>query len=303
MRTLLVLSASFLFLACSSTSATHQESSRQAVRAGSAAAPGQASPFPLFPAANGELVLEWGEGESAPSVLELVKRYGELTGQSIVFDPRHPNETKQLLESQRIPLDRGTRVAARDVQTFVEALLAGSVMWSPGPTEQPRTLFVYSLKAPSRSYVRESTVQITSDQIESARVHPAVMFTTVIELPDTDVRMLSNSMRSMIIDPNLMTLVPAGTGSLLLTAPGTQLADIAKQLFAVDAAQNSPGPATVYEFIRLQKAEAQQIGPLANEAFPDATIRPYAPENALLIICREHEWPALKRLVAQLDAE
>lgn len=303
MRTPLVLSTFLLLLACSSSSGSREQSNRPVERYASADAGELGSPFPLFPPAKGELVLEWTEAEGPPSVLDLIQRYAELTGQSLIFDPRYPGETRQLLEDQRVPLDRGTRVAARDVQLFVESLLAGSVMWSPGMTEQPRTVFVCSLKSPARNYVRESTIQITSDQIELARAHPAVAFTTVLELPNTDVRTLSNSMRSMIIDPNLLTIIPAGKGSMVLTAPGAQLADMAKTLIAIDAAQNSPGPATVYEFIRLQKAEAQQIGPLANEAFPDATIRPYVPENALLIVCSKHEWPDLQRLVAQLDAE
>jgi len=59
--------------------------------------------------------------------------------------------------------------------------------------------------------------------------------TTVLDLENTDVRTLSNSMRTMFTDQSTQQIIPIGnSNSLLITANGAELASLAKMLRLVD---------------------------------------------------------------------
>ena len=60
---------------------------------------------------------------------------------------------------------------------------------------------------------------------------------TVLNLPNTDVRTLSNSLRTMLTDANTQQIIPLGnSNSVLLSGFGSNVAALAKMLQFVDEA-------------------------------------------------------------------
>jgi hypothetical protein len=61
--------------------------------------------------------------------------------------------------------------------------------------------------------------------------------TTILDLPNTDVRNLSNSVRTMFTDANTQQIIPVGTSdSLIVTGFGSQVAAVVEMLRLVDEA-------------------------------------------------------------------
>jgi hypothetical protein len=258
--------------------------------------------FPLFPPASGDLELA-GPEEGTPSMLDLVLRYGELTGQVIGFSPSGSYETRKLMASDPVPFEGPVRVPAAEVQRFVETLLADNYVLTIGHSQEPRIVFVYSLKTPARSMVRSQAISVPLEALAEVRAHPAVLFTTLVELPHSDVRTLSNSLRSLIVDPNLLTIIPLGGHSLLVSGRGSEIASLVEHLLAIDAEQAPSSPAPVRELVRLSHADAEHIAPLVREVFPTAKIQPYGRLNALVIACPKAMLAEIQDLIALLDSE
>ena len=64
-----------------------------------------------------------------------------------------------------------------------------------------------------------------------------MIFRMAVHLPNTDVRQLSNSMRTLITDTNVQQMMPAGSSnSLVLIGTGQFLADTVSMFLAIDAA-------------------------------------------------------------------
>ena len=65
--------------------------------------------------------------------------------------------------------------------------------------------------------------------------HPAVLITTMIELPSTDVRTISNSMRGLLSDTITQQIIPVGnTNSLVLGGSGASIANLVTVLRECD---------------------------------------------------------------------
>jgi hypothetical protein len=96
---------------------------------------------------------------------------------------------------------------------------------------------VESLYTVARVLVRMDARYVDVGSIELCERRPATLFQTLLTLPHTDVRTLSNSMRSLVVDPNTFQVIPLGTShSLILQGFGRQLADQVRMLRQVDAA-------------------------------------------------------------------
>lgn len=298
---LCVLGSLILFSACSSTVEVRRpaQASSRTVRADRVA---ESRPlFPLFPPASGDLVLESPASGGAPSMLDLVLRYGELTGQTIAYSPQFAEQTRAMLAADKLPIENLTRVPAAEVQSFVESMLTGEYLLSLGSTETPRVVFVHALNSPARSFMRTQSITLPSADVDKARAHPTVLFTTLVELPRTDVRTLSNSMRPLIFDPNLLTIIPVGNSMLLMMGLGTELASLVDHVREIDAGQTQP----VFhnELVRLTQAQAAQVAPLVQKAFPGSVVQAYEDMNALVITCPEDVQAQVRALIAELDTE
>lgn len=229
-----------------------------------------ADPFG-FPPSSEDLSLAWPADGAPPSMLEVVVQYGQLTGQRMLLS----DEARAILEHTRVPLDRPTVVPAKEVQSVVETLLAATqCALTIEHAEQPRLVQVHSLQTSVRNILRSQARAVAATDTAAMRAHPAMLFTTVVDLPNTDVRQLSNSMRTMITDANTMQMIPAGSSnSMVMTGFGPVLADLIEQVRLVDSASVVAKPEIGFELVRLQHAIATEIASLVDMALSAAESR------------------------------
>jgi len=210
-------------------------------------APAKADPFG-FPAPSDGLLIE-SSADNPISLKDVVDTYGRVTGQTILYS----DGAKTFLEGSPLNMSGPLEVPADRVQVTVESLVAmNDFLMVPLTDKAPRLVEIVSLQTAARSTVRKNAVHVDADQLDMAAEHPAVMCSTVVEMPHCDARQLSNSMRTMISDSNTQQILPAGnSSSMVLLAPGDQLADLARMLKTVDEA----AAARIAELIEPEEEE------------------------------------------------
>lgn len=191
-----------------------------------------ADPFG-FPAPSQGLSIQ-APAEEPLTIHQVVNAYGELTGQTMVYT----DETQGFLAGTRLNMSGPLEVPADRVQTTFEALLAmHDFMLVPVTEESPRVIQVVSMQTAQRSMIRSRAIFVDAEHLDAAAQHPAVLCSTVVNLPNTDVRQLSNAMRTLVTDTNTQQIIPGGTtNSLVLVGTGQGVAQLAKMLHTIDAA-------------------------------------------------------------------
>ncbi len=191
-----------------------------------------------YPPAQGELVIEVPENvqrsSDFTSMYDLAQQYGALTGQHMSIS----DETAQLLQGQSTGLHSSIRVPAERVQRVFESiLLEQAFVMRVVHENEPRIFSLESLRTQARNTIRGDSRFVPSSAVELMRRHPATMVTTTLHLPHTDVRQLSNSLRTLITDANTQQILPAGnTDTLVLVGFGYQVAGLIDMLKLVDEA-------------------------------------------------------------------
>jgi len=191
-----------------------------------------------FPVASADLTIQGRAEEEPTSLLDMVLRLGELTGQHFVMS----EEDRHLLAASEVPVERSLTVPASEVHSFVEALLVSSrFIMSMVRAEEPRLISVRGLDTDDRTHLRSTATTIPWEDLPIYERHPAFLVQTVIGLPNTDVRTLSNSMRAIVTDPNTLQVIPVGNSShLILQGFGPTLAGLVRLLHLVDAESARP---------------------------------------------------------------
>jgi hypothetical protein len=214
--------ASLPLVACQTASA---RSSSTTVAAPSA----ETDPFP--PAKSG-IQITIAEG-SDMRVDRLLDEFSKATGLTLLVGP----ETRNVVQKSSTGLNRSVDVPASQVYSVVETILVqNDLVLAPIHTQEPRIVAVYSTREGNRG-AKSYAFQIPSGDVQKYAGHPAVVVTTVLELPHTDVRTLSNSMRTMFTDANLQLMIPVGnTNVLIVTGLGSQVASWARMLQEADDA-------------------------------------------------------------------
>ena len=177
--------------------------------------------------------------------------------------------------------------------------------------------------------IRANATYVDPDRLVDYADQPATLITTVINLPNTDVRSLSNTMRQLIADPNTQQMIPAGSSnSFVLTGFGTQVAALARMLSIIDEASAVEVVEPVFELLRLEYAAADEVASLVEELLEfsnQATSRGGAQpqgvssalrsgqsnvkilvdsrQSSLLVLALPEDMPRIKDLVAQLDVD
>ncbi len=232
------------------------------VRAGLA----QEGPEALFPPAQGALEIVVAEDMTGTSYMDLVIEYGELTDQNVTYS----EDTATLLRQMRVHAGRSMAVPADEVQeTFEHLLVQSNFCLQILKAEGVRVLEVVSLATAARNNIRASAQYVDPDDLDMIARHPAVIFTTVVSLPNLDVRQVSNSMRTMITDANTQQLLPAGnSNSMVIVGFGDGVAKLAKTLRLIDTAAGESGKANrlQYEVLALKKADAKELAQLLSQA-------------------------------------
>ncbi|MFT5475802.1 MAG: hypothetical protein ACI8Y8_001135 [Planctomycetota bacterium] len=186
-----------------------------------------------FPEASADLTLDVGDDGSYPNMMALANDYAQLTGQHLLIG----TETRAILESSPTGIQARIVVPKVHVQAFFETLLIeNQFMLQLLRESSPRLLTIQSLRTQERNTARARARLVPREHLELMRDHPAMLVTTTLALPYTDVRQLSNSMRTIITDANTQQMLPAGnSSSLVLTGFGTATADLVLMLERIDA--------------------------------------------------------------------
>lgn len=184
-----------------------------------------------FPVPKEGLTIKVGaEGDSR--LESLLNDFSRVSGQALLIT----KEVRQQLQNTSTGLNRSIDVPAQEVYPVVEAILAqNDFILSLRSDREPRLLAVESLNSNRRASLRADAVFISADQVPAWSRHPAFLVTTVIDLPNTDVRTLSNSMRTLFTDQSTQQIIPVGnSNSLVITANGSSLSSLVSMLRATD---------------------------------------------------------------------
>lgn len=274
------------------------------------------------------LSLEEAE-DSALTLERLVKITQEVTGINFTYT----KETGQLLAGVPVRMFGPKEIPKEDFYAFFQILMIINeyVTTRIGP-DHLSVVVVQSLKSPARTTMRQDAVYVDPEQIETYADQPATLITTVLNLPNTDVRTLSNSLRPLIVDPNTLTILPVGNNNLILQGFGSQIAALARMMYLVDeASQPLDVPLPEFEVVPLEYASAQEIASTIEELL-DASLRAAqsiqraqpqvqgatAPiqqqgsetkilvdsrTNSLLVMAMADQMPRIKELIARLDVD
>ncbi len=268
-------------------------------------------------------------GDSELTLERLVKITQEVTGINFTYT----KETGQLLASVPVRMFGPKEIPKRDFYAFFQILMIINeyVTTRIGP-DHLSVVVVQSLKSPARTTMRQDAVYVDPQEIETYADQPATLITTVLSLPNTDVRTLSNSLRPLIVDPNTLTILPVGNNNLILQGFGSQIAALARMMYLVDDASRPVDvPLPEFEVVPLEYASAQEIASMIEELL-DASRRAAqssqrsqpqvqgatAPiprqesetkilvdprTNSLLVMAMADQMPRIKELVARLDVD
>jgi len=173
---------------------------------------------------------------------------------------------------------------------------------------------------------------VPAEELEAWSDRSAVLITTVLNMPNTDVRTLSNSMRTMLTDANTQQIIPVGnSNSLILTGFGSDVVALARMLEIVDdasAADTTLVPAfvllpiefaaaeeiasTIAELLeasqralqgRAQVQQAQGVSGQLQGGATEAKIMVDPRTNSLLVLSSAEQLARVEQVVAQLDVE
>jgi type II secretory pathway component GspD/PulD (secretin) len=211
---------------CASASAA-ESSPRSLEPAGTAPV---ADPFPT-PSAGLKIQIAPGEEMSLEKLLD---EFSRVTGQNLLIT----EQTCQALKASPTGLNRSVDVPASEVYAFVESVLTHNQhVFEVLSDHEPRLLAVHNvaqLRDSNRS-LSDLAQYVPAKDIGLYARHPAVLVTTMVELPSTDVRMLSNSLRTMLSDTITQQIIPVGnTNSLVLGGSGASVANLVTVLRECD---------------------------------------------------------------------
>lgn len=245
----------------------------------------------------------------------------------------YSEETATFLNSQKVRLLGAKTVPKEDFYSFFQIIMIMNqfVCTEIGPAGIS-VIQIDNLNTGNRTTLRSNSVLVDPDKLDTYADQPATLITTVINLPNTDVRQLSNSMRTMITDANTQQMLPAGaTNAMVLTGFGSNVVALARMLKIVDDASRVEQVLPVFDKIELQFAAADEIATLVEElldasrraaqssnrgqpqvqgatgAIPqgqtESKILVDPRTNSLIVMAMPDSLPAIKELVAKLDVD
>lgn len=292
-------------------------------------AQGEAEPSPIEVYGD-DYVLNFAEGEEDSLTLEtFVAICEQETGIAFTYT----EETANLLRTSKVRLVGTKRVPKKEFYSFFQIMMIiNEFVCSEIGADPLSVVMIDSLRTNSRSTIRSDAIYVPPERLEEYANQPATLITTVIELPNTDVRQLSNSMRSMVTDANTQQMLPAGnTNAMVLQGFGSTVVAMARMFKIVDEASKVDVVVPEFEVIPLEYASAEEIASTIEELIeasnnavrgrqaaqaqvqgatgaiagrgeePKILVDPRT--NSLLVMAMPEEMPNIKQLVARLDVD
>ncbi len=291
------------------------------------------SQVPAIQSQGDDYILTFSEdAQSAMTLEQFVKTCQEATGLNFVVPP----DSESLLSTQKVRMFGQKRIPKRDFYSFFQIIMFindfACIEVGSGPL---RVIVVQQLsQANGRTgtNIKQRAEYVLPDELDRYADEPATLITTVVTLPNVDVRQLSNSLRALMSDNVTQNMLPVGNSdSLVLTGFGTNIWQLVQLLVLVDEKSKTPDPVLpVFDRIPLQFAapddaadiieqlleakqqqvqEAQQAmvraegAPAPRPVTTGAKIIVEKRTNSLFVMAMPDELPALKDLIARIDTE
>jgi len=152
-------------------------------------------------------------GDKSMRLDALVDEFSRVTGITI----QTVKDSQSNLRAVPIGLNRTIVVPPSEVYRIFETLLVANEFALIHLSDvEPRIWVVQSFTARGPQ-LRSNALYVAESDLGQWASHPATLITTTVNLPNTDVRTLSNSMRSMFTDANTQQIIPVGSTGLLVT--------------------------------------------------------------------------------------
>ena len=292
------------------------------------ALPQGGAPVPPIQDVGEAYVLNFAEDPESSMTLErFVLACEEVTRINFTYS----DETSSLLKTSKVRLLGTKRVPKSDFYSFFQIIMVINDFVCSEIGEEPLSVVVIdSLKTQARNTIRADAIYVEPERLHEYANQPATLIMTVITLPNTDVRQLSNAMRTMITDANTQQMLPAGnTDSMVLVGFGSQVAATARMLRIVDEASKVVPVLPEFEVIPLEYASADEIASTIEELLDasrravqggrpqqavqqgatgqiqrgqtEAKIMVDPRTNSLLVMAMPLDMPGIKELIARLD--
>jgi hypothetical protein len=188
-------------------------------------------------------------------LIEVLGALADQTGQALVVD----RDMRALLETSETGLLRDAKVPAELAWTYVESLLAFHGAICSFEVREAPTLVSVRSRAGQRMPA-SAPVPLFADiaQLSWFERHPAFLGRVSLELPNTDVRQLVNSLRTVQSQNSTYdTLINAGqANAIVITGSGAQIAQTVQLLQLVDR----QGKAAAESAVAPQRAPAAAEG-------------------------------------------
>jgi general secretion pathway protein D len=269
-------------------------------------------------------------GDEGLKLEAFVKICQDATGINFTYG----KDAQQLLATTPLRMFGPKRIPKADFYNFFQIMMVINdfVCTKIGP-DHLSVVVISSLGAGARGpQLRGEATYVQPDDLDRYSDQPAILITTVIDLPNTDVRTLSNSMRTMFQDANTQQIIPVGSSnSLIITGFGSNVSSIVKMLRFVDEAARATSAQTPeFEVLPLEYASADEIAETISELLEasrravqargqqqaaqgvsgqipagqtEAKILVDPRTNSLLLMAMPEDMPRIKELAARLDVD
>lgn len=275
-------------------------------------------------------ILNFSAAEEAMTLERFVAACQESTGRNFTYK----EDTAAQLKQAKIRLYGVKEIPKEDFYNFFQIMMIINdfVCSRIGPSHL-EVIMIQSMQG-NRVNLRQDALFVLPEDLQEFADQPATLIHTVLNLPNTDVRTLTNSMRAMLTDANTQQIIPVGnSNSLILTGFGSQVAALARMLLLVDEASQEEEPIVPeFEVIPLEFAAADEIADTIEELLEagrragsgnnrggqnqaqgvTGAIRQNQSEtrimvdprtNSLLVMAMPADMPQIKELVASLDVD
>jgi general secretion pathway protein D len=263
-----------------------------------------------------------------------LERWVKLCQQTTGINFTYSNDTMGNLSSKTVRMYGPKEIPKEDFYSFFQIIMIINdyVCTRIGP-DHLAVVVVQDLNAgQTRSTIRQDATYVEPDEIDVYATQPATIIQTVIHLPNTDTRTMSNQLRGMGVDQSTMAVIPVSTNHVILQGFGNQIASLVKMLQLIDeySAPEDPIHAeievlplefssaeeiaeTLSELLDASRRAAQTVGRQQQQAqgatgalqqqTAETKVMVNPSSNSLLIVAMPDEMPRIKELVARLDVE
>ncbi|MEM7311426.1 MAG: secretin N-terminal domain-containing protein [Planctomycetota bacterium] len=269
--------------------------------------------------------------QDRPTLEDFVNICQEATGRNFTYN----DQTQSELKTKKLFMYGQKRIPKQDFYRFFQIMMFINdfVCVDVGPPHIAVTLIqsLTGAAATSGRGIRQKAEYVLPEDLEDYADQPATLVTTVLHLPNTEVRQLTTSLRTLFTDTNTQGMIAASDHSVILQGFGSNIAALAKLLRLIDEeAGRIDSVDPVFDVIPLEFASAEDVADLIDqllEAQNSARSRPGGNEgargvssalqqgdaeakilvdlrtNSLLVMALPEDMPRIKDLVAALDVE